>query len=168
MPCSWYKTRASSILYRWAGGDSDLLQVSWCGILTKHELGCMCGAQWHMDTRLFTIWFTSTRQQTFLHGRWRNIQAGIQLFHSLVRFVVLYGLQVWGPTTSSNWSKLEAIQKLFLEVELAVKAQTPYTLLLAEASLLPLQVEALYLTLQMWWEWSLWRSLDYPWKLSTI
>ena len=71
------------------------------------------------------------------------------LFNSLVRPVVLYGVQVWGPTTSrSSWSMVEAIQKLFLEMELGVKTQTPYTLLLAEAGLLPLEVEALYLTLQ--------------------
>ena len=72
-----------------------------------------------------------------------------QLFTSLVRPVALYGVQVWGPTTAqSNWRKVEAIQKLFLEMELGVKTQTPYTLLLAEAGLLPLEVEALYLTLQ--------------------
>jgi Reverse transcriptase (RNA-dependent DNA polymerase) len=72
-----------------------------------------------------------------------------QLFNTLVRPVVLYGVQVWGPSTSqSSWSKVEAIQKLFLEMELGVKTQTPYTLLLAESGLLPLEVEALYLTLQ--------------------
>jgi hypothetical protein len=72
-----------------------------------------------------------------------------QLFNSLVRPVVLYGVQVWGPTTSqSTWNQVEAIQKLFLEMELGVKTQTPYALLLAEAGLLPLEVEALYLTLQ--------------------
>jgi len=72
-----------------------------------------------------------------------------QLFKSLVRPIVLYGVQVWGPTTSqSNWNKVEAIQKLFLEMELGVKTQTPYTLLLVEAGLLPLEVEALYHTLQ--------------------
>ncbi len=72
-----------------------------------------------------------------------------QLFNSLVRPVVLYGVQVWGPTTSqSTWNQVEAIQKLFLEMELVVKTQTPYALLLAEAGLLPLEVEALYLTLQ--------------------
>jgi len=71
------------------------------------------------------------------------------LFISLVRPVILYGVQVWGPTTSKScWTKVEAIQKLFLEMELGVKIQTPYTLLLAEVGLLPLEVEALYLTLQ--------------------
>jgi hypothetical protein len=71
------------------------------------------------------------------------------LFNSLVMPAILYGVQVWGPTTShSNWSKVEAIQKLFLEMELGVKTQTPYALLLVEAGLLPLEVEALYLTLQ--------------------
>jgi hypothetical protein len=59
-----------------------------------------------------------------------------QLFKSLVRPFVLYGVQVWGPTTSqSNWNKVEAIQKLFLEMELGVKTPTPYTLLLAETGL---------------------------------
>lgn len=72
-----------------------------------------------------------------------------QLFNSLVMPVILYGVQVWGPTISqSSWSKVEAIQKLFLEMELGVKTQTPYALLLAEASLFPLELEALYLTLQ--------------------
>ena len=49
-----------------------------------------------------------------------------KLFVSLVRPVLLYGVQVWGPGTSkSNWPKIEAIQKLFLEMELGVKSQTP-------------------------------------------
>ena len=72
-----------------------------------------------------------------------------KLFVSLVRPVLLYGVQVWGPGTSkSNWPKIEAIQKLFLEMELGVKSQTPYTLTLAEVGLLPLEVEALFITLR--------------------
>ena len=72
-----------------------------------------------------------------------------KLFLSLVRPVLLYGVQVWGPGTSkSNWPKIEAIQKLFLEMELGVKSQTPYTLTLAEVGLLPLKVEALFITLR--------------------
>ena len=71
------------------------------------------------------------------------------LFKSLVMPVILYGVQVWGPTTAhSTWRMVEAIQKLFLEMELGVKTQTPYALLLAETGILPLEVEALYLTLQ--------------------
>ncbi len=71
------------------------------------------------------------------------------LFASLVRPVLLYGVQVWGPSTSkSNWPKIEAVQKLFLEMELGVKSQTPYVLTLAEAGLLPLEVEALFLTIR--------------------
>ena len=41
-----------------------------------------------------------------------------------------------------------AIQKLFLEMELGVKTQIPYSLTLAEAGLLPLEVEALFLTIK--------------------
>jgi hypothetical protein len=71
------------------------------------------------------------------------------LFASLVRPVLLYGVQVWGPSTSkSNWPKIEAVQKLFLEMELGVKSQTPYILTLAEVGLLPLEVEALFLTIR--------------------
>jgi hypothetical protein len=71
------------------------------------------------------------------------------LFIALVRPVILYAVPVWGPNTSQScWKAVEVIQKLFLEMELGVKSQTPYTLLLAEVGLLPLEVEALYLTLQ--------------------
>ncbi|CAM6095001.1 unnamed protein product [Calypogeia fissa] len=71
------------------------------------------------------------------------------LFTSLVKPVILYGVQVWGPATSKScWILVEAIQKLFLEMELGVRSQTPYTLFLAEAGLLPLEAEALHLTLQ--------------------
>lgn len=72
-----------------------------------------------------------------------------RLFTSLVRPVLLYGVQVWGAATSkSTWPKIEAIQKLFLEMELGVKSQTPYILTLAEAGLLPLEGEALLLTIK--------------------
>ena len=72
-----------------------------------------------------------------------------KLFVSLVRPVLLYGVQVWAPSTSkSNWPKIEAIQKLFLEMELGVQSQTPYILTLAKVGLLPLEVKALFITLR--------------------
>jgi hypothetical protein len=72
-----------------------------------------------------------------------------KLFVSLVRPMLLYEVQVWGPSTSkSNWPKIEAIQKLFLETKLGVKSQTPYILTFAEVGLLPLEVEALFITLR--------------------
>ena len=61
--------------------------------------------------------------------------------------MLLYGIQVWRPGTSkSNWPKIKAIQKLFLEMELGVKSQTSYTLTLAKIGLLSLEVEALFIT----------------------
>jgi hypothetical protein len=72
-----------------------------------------------------------------------------EFFLSLVRPMLLYGVQVRERSTSkSNWPKIEAIQKLFLKMELGVKSQTPYTLTLAEVSLLPLEVEALFIILR--------------------
>jgi hypothetical protein len=72
-----------------------------------------------------------------------------KLFVFLVRPVLLYGVQVWGlGTFKSNWPKIEATQKLLLEMELSVKSQTPYTLTLAEVGLLPLEVKALFITLR--------------------
>jgi hypothetical protein len=66
---------------------------------------------------------------------------------SFVTPVLFYRVQVWDPSTfKSNWPKIEAIQKLFLE--LGVKSQTPYILTLAEVGLLSLEVKALFITLR--------------------
>ncbi|KAL3681102.1 hypothetical protein R1sor_024058 [Riccia sorocarpa] len=71
------------------------------------------------------------------------------LFNTLVIPVALYGVPIWGPALSrSSWKKLEAIQKSFLQKELGVRVQIPYSILLAESGRLPLEVEALILTLQ--------------------
>jgi Reverse transcriptase (RNA-dependent DNA polymerase) len=71
------------------------------------------------------------------------------LFGALVKPVILYGAQVWGAGVSkSGWQEIEKIQKLFLEMELGVRSQTPYALTLAEAGLLPLEAEALFQALK--------------------
>ncbi|KAL3696402.1 hypothetical protein R1sor_010478 [Riccia sorocarpa] len=71
------------------------------------------------------------------------------LFNTLVIPVALYGVPIWGPALPrSSWKKVEAIQKSFLQKEFGVRVQIPYSILLAESGRLPLEVEALILTLQ--------------------
>lgn len=70
------------------------------------------------------------------------------LFKTLVLSVILYGIQVWGPgCKKTSWKCLERIQKMFLQEKLGVKNQTPYAILMAETGFLPVEVEALYLTI---------------------
>ncbi|KAL3686389.1 hypothetical protein R1sor_008963 [Riccia sorocarpa] len=71
------------------------------------------------------------------------------LFDALVKPVLLYNVQTWGPTLSrTNWRKVEGIHKKYLQEELGVREQTPYVLMLAETGRIPLEIEGLLLTLQ--------------------
>ncbi|KAL3683260.1 hypothetical protein R1sor_001282 [Riccia sorocarpa] len=71
------------------------------------------------------------------------------LYKALVRPVILYSAPVWGPMVSrSGWVRLEALQKLFIQTELGVKTQTPYSILLVEVGWWPLEAEALLLSIQ--------------------
>ncbi|KAL3677226.1 hypothetical protein R1sor_027174 [Riccia sorocarpa] len=71
------------------------------------------------------------------------------LFKSLVQSTVLYAAPIWGPSlTKTGWKKVESVQKTFIQTELGVRKQIPYSLLLAETGGIPLEVEALIQTLQ--------------------
>ncbi|KAL3677232.1 hypothetical protein R1sor_027180 [Riccia sorocarpa] len=75
----------------------------------------------------------------------------VKLFVTLVQPVVLFGCPIWGPTISrSSWSKVEVVHKRFLQEELGVRSQIPYTLLLAETGRIPLEAEALLLAIQFY------------------
>ncbi|KAL3681080.1 hypothetical protein R1sor_024036 [Riccia sorocarpa] len=47
-----------------------------------------------------------------------------------------------------DWARLEAVHKLFLREELGAPVQTPYALLLAKTGRLPIEVEALLITIE--------------------
>jgi hypothetical protein len=60
------------------------------------------------------------------------------LFHTLVTPVILYGCEVWGCSISrESWRKIEQIQKNFITYNLKIKGNTPYPILLIEASPFP-------------------------------
>jgi len=68
-----------------------------------------------------------------------------KLFRAIIQPVVLYGSVVWSPGLPVKWWKaIENVQKQFLIGEFKVKQQVQYDILLLEADLLPLEVEALY------------------------
>ncbi|KAL3693709.1 hypothetical protein R1sor_007360 [Riccia sorocarpa] len=72
-----------------------------------------------------------------------------RLFDTLVLPALLYGVPIWGPSLAkTNWAKIELVHKKFLQVELGVRPQIPYTLLLAKTGRVPLEIEALFLTIQ--------------------
>ena len=57
---------------------------------------------------------------------------------------VLYGVEVWGASISAHtWNDIEKIQKKFICRHLGVKKTTPYSVLLLEIGLLPLEISAL-------------------------
>jgi hypothetical protein len=63
--------------------------------------------------------------------------------------VILYGCEVWGCSISrESWRKIEQIQKNFITYNLKIKGNTPYPILLIEASLSPIESIAMirYLT----------------------
>jgi hypothetical protein len=62
------------------------------------------------------------------------------LFETLVTPVILYGCKVWGCNISrESWRKIEQIQKNFITYNLKIKGNTPYPILLTEASLSPIE-----------------------------
>ncbi|KAL3681099.1 hypothetical protein R1sor_024055 [Riccia sorocarpa] len=72
-----------------------------------------------------------------------------RLFDTLVLPALLYGVPIWGPSLAkTNWAEIELVHKKFLQVELGVRPQIPYALLLAETGRVPLEIEALFLTIQ--------------------
>ncbi|KAL3683252.1 hypothetical protein R1sor_001274 [Riccia sorocarpa] len=72
------------------------------------------------------------------------------LYHQVVvKSSVLYGVHIWGPSVSkSDWKKIEVLQKQFIQSELGVRVQIPYTLLLAEVGKIPLEAEGLLLAIR--------------------
>ncbi|KAL3693704.1 hypothetical protein R1sor_007355 [Riccia sorocarpa] len=77
--------------------------------------------------------------------RWRLRR---YLFSSLVQASLLYGAQTWGPALpKTSWSRIESVHKIFLQLELGLRPQIPYVILLAETGRLPVEAEALLLTL---------------------
>jgi hypothetical protein len=62
------------------------------------------------------------------------------LFHTLVTPIILYGFEVWGCNISrESWRKIEDIQNNFLTYNLKIKGNTPYLILLIEASIFPIE-----------------------------
>ncbi|KAL3696379.1 hypothetical protein R1sor_010455 [Riccia sorocarpa] len=92
---------------------------------------------------LYTVW---NNCNTISLDSW---ELRSRLFDVLIRPVLLFGVTTWGPTLSrSGWKRLEKVQKVFVQEELGVRQQTPYSILLAETGRLPLEAEALILTIQ--------------------
>jgi hypothetical protein len=59
-------------------------------------------------------------------------------FHTLVTLVILYGCEVWGWSISrESWRKIEQIQKNSTTYNLKIKGNTPYPIILIEASISP-------------------------------
>ncbi|KAL3693672.1 hypothetical protein R1sor_007323 [Riccia sorocarpa] len=72
-----------------------------------------------------------------------------RLFAALVQAAVLYAVVIWGSALPvSSWNKVERVHKMFLQEEMGVRSQVPYTILLSESGRLPLEVEGLILTLK--------------------
>ena len=66
------------------------------------------------------------------------------IFDTCIVQAVLYGVEVWGASTSANtWNDIEKIQKKVLCRHLGVKKTTPYSILLLETSSRPLEIKAL-------------------------
>jgi hypothetical protein len=62
------------------------------------------------------------------------------LFETLVTSIILYGCEVWGCSISrESWINIEQIQKNFITYNLKIKGNTPYHILLIEASLSPIE-----------------------------
>ena len=62
------------------------------------------------------------------------------LFKTFVTHVILYGCEVWGCDISRESKRgIEKIQKLFIIYNLKIKGNTPYLILLIEASLSPVE-----------------------------
>ncbi|KAL3681181.1 hypothetical protein R1sor_024137 [Riccia sorocarpa] len=74
---------------------------------------------------------------------------GMEVNLSKTRPIVLYGSPLWGPTLSrSLWKEIERVQKTFIRQTLGIRVTVPYVLLMAEAGVIPLEVEALINTLE--------------------
>jgi hypothetical protein len=66
------------------------------------------------------------------------------LFETLITPIILYGYEVWGCNISrESWRKIEQIQKRFITYNLKIKGNTPYPILLIEASLSPIESMAM-------------------------
>ena len=67
------------------------------------------------------------------------------IFETLVTLVVLYGCEVRGCSIfRESWRNIETIQKQFITYNLKIKGNTPYPILLIEASLSPIQSRAMF------------------------
>ena len=68
----------------------------------------------------------------------------VMVFKTCVVQTILYGVEVWGASISAHtWNDIEKIQKKFLCKHLGVKKTTPYSVLLLETGLMPLEISAL-------------------------
>lgn len=90
------------------------------------------------DGELPTFFIIDARKQNYGNGKPRK------LFWIVVTSVVLYGCKVWGSNMSDNkWIQVERIQKHLITSNLKVKSTVPYKILLAEASLFPMEALAI-------------------------
>ncbi len=66
------------------------------------------------------------------------------LFETLITPVILYGCDVWGCNISrESWRNTELIRKQFISRDLEIKENTPYLILLIEASVSPIESMAM-------------------------
>lgn len=62
------------------------------------------------------------------------------IFENLVTHVILYGCEVWGYNISrESWRNIDQIQKHFIMYNLKIKSNTPYSILLIEVGLSPIE-----------------------------
>lgn len=77
----------------------------------------------------------------------------LQLFDALVRPVMLYGVEAWGPgalSTDANMQGCELVQRKFLRSLLGVRAGTPNDVVLGELARFPVAHAAVLLTCRFW------------------
>ncbi|KAL3683278.1 hypothetical protein R1sor_001300 [Riccia sorocarpa] len=104
---------------------------------------CVKARAAHGLTAVFSLWNKCRRAEL------TSCQLKLRLFDTLVLPVVLYNAPTWGPSTSrSGWHKLESVHKTFLQTELGIRPQVPYVLMLAETGRLPVEAEALLLSIR--------------------
>jgi hypothetical protein len=78
---------------------------------------------------------TIVNEWTFGYGIRKKL-----LFEILVTLVILYECEVWGCNNSrDSWRKIEQIQNIFITYNLKIKNNTPYPILLIEASFSPIE-----------------------------
>ncbi|KAL3677048.1 hypothetical protein R1sor_026996 [Riccia sorocarpa] len=125
---------------------TECKSYKYLGLEMSSNLSWASGVQSRVDggrRALFALWGKCDRTGLVAWSLRKH------LFDSVVQSAVPYAAPIWGPSASkTSWKKLEVIQKMFLQHELGVKVQTPYSLLLAETGRWPLEVEALFRSIQ--------------------